>query len=388
MHPVIAQRFPSALAAAESTGVVLADDLREVEHRLHATVSDEQDAFLGRSAIHLIEAGGKRLRPMMALLGGRFGPDPARAVDAAVIAELVHVGTLYHDDVMDEASVRHGVVTANTRWGNTVAVLLGDYLIARAAEISARMGRAATELQVRTLRRLVRGQMAMLHNYAHAYFTLGGYQKSVDYAAQALPLSQQIGDRRSEAEIVKWSGMASWLLGELDRSVEFLTRALTLYQQVGNTFGEMNAHVGLGIAYDDMGDWDRALYHDEAALTLSRSIGNKYGEALALQNFGMVYGQLGRFAEALTRHNRSLRLYQEVGTRFQESSAHYAIAVIHRDTGRYDEAITSAQRALTLARDTSDHRTEANALNTLGTTCTQLSRFAEAIAHHDLAAAQ
>ncbi|GAB3875683.1 BTAD domain-containing putative transcriptional regulator [Kibdelosporangium lantanae] len=234
----------------------------------------------------------------------------------------------------------------------------------------------------------VRGQMAMLHNYAHAYFTLGGYQKSVDYAAQALPLSQQIGDRRSEAEIVKWSGMASWLLGELDRSVEFLTRALTLYQQVGNTFGEMNAHVGLGIAYDDMGDWDRALYHDEAALTLSRSIGNKYGEALALQNFGMVYGQLGRFAEALTRHNRSLRLYQEVGTRFQESSAHYAIAVIHRDTGRYDEAITSAQRALTLARDTSDHRTEANALNTLGTTCTQLSRFAEAIAHHDLAAAQ
>jgi heptaprenyl diphosphate synthase len=201
MHPVIAQRFPSPLAAAESGGVPLAADLREVEHRLRATVSDEQDSFLGKSAIHLIEAGGKRLRPMMALLGGHFGPDPARAVDAAVIAELVHVGTLYHDDVMDEATVRHGIVTANTRWGNTVAVLLGDYLIARAAEIGARVGPEATKLQVRTLRRLVRGQMAETVGPAPGVDRIGHCLRVMaDKSASLFAMSVRLGAELSGAD--------------------------------------------------------------------------------------------------------------------------------------------------------------------------------------------
>ncbi|GAB3914478.1 polyprenyl synthetase family protein [Kibdelosporangium lantanae] len=245
MHPVIAQRFPSALAAAESTGVVLADDLREVEHRLHATVSDEQDAFLGRSAIHLIEAGGKRLRPMMALLGGRFGPDPARAVDAAVIAELVHVGTLYHDDVMDEASVRHGVVTANTRWGNTVAVLLGDYLIARAAEISARMGRAATELQVRTLRRLVRGQMAETVGPAAGVDRIGHCLRVMaDKSASLIAMSVRLGAELSGARPVVAAALERYgeLLGSAfqiaDDILDIAATGTTLGKQPGTDLRE------------------------------------------------------------------------------------------------------------------------------------------------------
>jgi heptaprenyl diphosphate synthase len=135
--------------------------LTQVEVRLRETLRDSENTFLARAATHLIEAGGKRLRPTMVLLGAQFGdPDTESVLDAAVVAELVHVATLYHDDVMDEAQVRHGAVTANTRWNNTVAVLLGDYLLARAADLGADLGDAALRLQVRTLGRLVRGQMA------------------------------------------------------------------------------------------------------------------------------------------------------------------------------------------------------------------------------------
>ncbi|MFC0115942.1 polyprenyl synthetase family protein [Kibdelosporangium aridum] len=135
--------------------------LGQVEDRLRETLRDPDNPFLSRAATHLIDAGGKRFRPMMVLLGAQFGESRTESVlDAAVVAELVHVATLYHDDVMDEAQVRHGAVTANTRWNNTVAVLLGDYLLARAADLGANLGDAALRLQVRTLGRLVRGQMA------------------------------------------------------------------------------------------------------------------------------------------------------------------------------------------------------------------------------------
>ncbi len=127
--------------------------LSEVEHRLHEVLVGYPDAT------HLIDAGGKRLRPMLTLLGAEFGPCQEKVVDAAVLAELIHVGTLHHDDVMDNAPVRHGVPTANALWGNNRAVLLGDLMLARAAELGASLGMPALRLQTTTLARLVRGQL-------------------------------------------------------------------------------------------------------------------------------------------------------------------------------------------------------------------------------------
>jgi heptaprenyl diphosphate synthase len=136
--------------------------LSEVEQQLKSELSDvDDDRFLAEGAVHLIEAGGKRFRPMLALLGGQFGTHPHRreVISAAVIAELVHVATLYHDDVMDQATERHGVITANAKWGNSVAVLFGDFLLARAARLGAELGTHALRLQIRTLDRLVHGQL-------------------------------------------------------------------------------------------------------------------------------------------------------------------------------------------------------------------------------------
>jgi heptaprenyl diphosphate synthase len=134
--------------------------LERVEERLREVVQSSHP-LLTEAARHLVEAGGKRVRPLLTLLAAQFG-DPTRAevVDAAVVVELTHLATLYHDDVMDEAPVRRGAASANTRWTNTVAILTGDYLFARASDLTAGLGTEATHLQSRTFARLVEGQIA------------------------------------------------------------------------------------------------------------------------------------------------------------------------------------------------------------------------------------
>ena len=114
------------------------------------------------AAQHIIAAGGKRFRPLLVVLGSYIGPRAATAdvVKAAVVVELTHVASLYHDDVMDEAGIRRGSVSANSRWGNTVAILVGDLLFARASDIVCDLGPEFVRLQARTFSRLVQGQIA------------------------------------------------------------------------------------------------------------------------------------------------------------------------------------------------------------------------------------
>jgi heptaprenyl diphosphate synthase len=143
-------------AVEESVSATLA----AVEDDLRSSVASA-DPLVAEAARHLSDAGGKRFRPMLVALGAQFG-DPASplVVPAAVVMELTHLATLYHDDVMDEADVRRGAPSANSRWSNSVAILVGDYLFARAADIAADLGTEAVRLQARTFARLVHGQIA------------------------------------------------------------------------------------------------------------------------------------------------------------------------------------------------------------------------------------
>ncbi|MGV9575580.1 polyprenyl synthetase family protein [Streptomyces sp. NPDC003509] len=116
--------------------------------------------FITEAAQHLVSAGGKRFRPLLVMLASQFGdPDAPGVVPSAVVVELTHLATLYHDDVMDEADVRRGVDSANTRWGNSVAVLTGDFLFARASYILADLGPEAVRIQAEAFERLVTGQI-------------------------------------------------------------------------------------------------------------------------------------------------------------------------------------------------------------------------------------
>jgi heptaprenyl diphosphate synthase len=127
---------------------------------LHAAQADSP--MVTEAAQHIIAAGGKRFRPLLVVLGSHIGPyaDPDDVVKAAVVVELTHVGSLYHDDVMDEAELRRGSDSANARWGNTVAILVGDLLFARASDTVAELGPEFVHLQARTFSRLVQGQIA------------------------------------------------------------------------------------------------------------------------------------------------------------------------------------------------------------------------------------
>jgi heptaprenyl diphosphate synthase len=137
----------------------LAKRMVEVEALLRLQIEGKYPLVIETSR-HLVEAGGKRLRPLLTLITSHYGDPTAHGViEAAVVCELTHVATLYHDDVMDEAPLRRGVQSANNRWGNTVAILTGDYLFARTSDMLADLGPAAVHLQAQTFERLVIGQI-------------------------------------------------------------------------------------------------------------------------------------------------------------------------------------------------------------------------------------
>lgn len=141
----------------------LADRLRgrmaTVESALFDHVSG-RTAYVTEAARHLLAAGGKRFRPLLTLLSGELGDGAApELVDAAVVVELTQVASLYHDDVMDSAPVRRGAPAAHTVWGNTVAILVGDLLFARASALVAGLGPEAVLLQSHTFERMCLGQL-------------------------------------------------------------------------------------------------------------------------------------------------------------------------------------------------------------------------------------
>ena len=148
--------FPENLASLESE---IAAGLAAVEARLRAEIKSDYE-LADITARHLVEAGGKRFRPVLVLLASQFGDKNAEGiVPAAVVVELTHLASLYHDDVMDEATVRRGTESVNTRFGNTVAILSGDFLFARSSALLADLGPDAVRVQAETFERLVVGQL-------------------------------------------------------------------------------------------------------------------------------------------------------------------------------------------------------------------------------------
>ena len=142
----------------------LAGDLARVETALRSSVQTA-DPFLTDVATHLIGAGGKRIRPALALCAGyAAGQEPASddVVTGAVAVELVHLGSLYHDDVIDEASTRRGVESVNHRWSNIVAILAGDFLLARASSLAASLGVEVAGILASTIAELCQGQVLEL----------------------------------------------------------------------------------------------------------------------------------------------------------------------------------------------------------------------------------
>lgn len=164
----------AAFAATVRDGVAKIEQLMDTELR-------SADAIMTDSLTHLFKAGGKRFRPLFTVLSAQIGPHPdaAEVTIAGAVIELVHLATLYHDDVMDEAEVRRGAPTANVRWSNNVAILAGDYLFATASRLVSRLGPEAVRLIAETFAQLVTGQMRETRGVAEASDSIEHYLKVV-----------------------------------------------------------------------------------------------------------------------------------------------------------------------------------------------------------------
>src|SRR6478672_2950592 len=154
-------------------------DLARVEAALRGAVRTE-DEYLTELASHLIVAGGKRLRPVVAMAAASTrGAVTEDVVQGGVSVELVHLGSLYHDDVMDEADTRRGVETVNAKWGNLQAILAGDFLLSRASEIAASLGTEIAALLANTIGRLCYGEIGQLRRTYSAARTEAEYLESI-----------------------------------------------------------------------------------------------------------------------------------------------------------------------------------------------------------------
>ncbi|MCW1250558.1 polyprenyl synthetase family protein [Acaricomes phytoseiuli] len=140
-------------------GPAISTSLAKVEKQLREAIASS-DPLADATSRHLIEAGGKRIRPLLVLLASHLGDwESPEVVRVAVVMELTHLATLYHDDVMDSAPYRRGAPTAHEVWGNSVAILTGDLIFARASILVSDLGAEALRIQARTFERLCLGQL-------------------------------------------------------------------------------------------------------------------------------------------------------------------------------------------------------------------------------------
>lgn len=208
-----------AVAEDAAFGPAVMSGMAKVEKRLLDAIANS-DPVIDRASRHLAEAGGKRVRPLLVILASLLGTGVNdRVIQAATIVEMTHLATLYHDDVMDDAPLRRGAPTAQQVWGNSVAILTGDLILARASVLGAELGPRAVALQARTFERLCLGQ---LHEFV-------GPRESEDPVAHYL---QVMSDKT--ASLIAAAGEYGTLFGEADQATQAI---LTEYgEKVGIAF--------------------------------------------------------------------------------------------------------------------------------------------------------
>ncbi len=221
------------------------DRLDRVESRLFE-VTRSDDTFLTKIAQHLLGAGGKRYRPLLAQVAAELGPhsggDP---VEAGVAVELIHLGSLYHDDVIDEADSRRGATSVNANWTNTVAILAGDFLLARASEIAAPLGTEAVTLLARTYAALCEGQILELQLSDRVDQGLDGYFRVVELkTASLIRTSARLGaiaggaDQETIDAATRWGRDIGMVFQLTDDVLDLIATEEFLGKPAGSDIGE------------------------------------------------------------------------------------------------------------------------------------------------------
>ena len=219
--------------------------MARVETRLREVTVASTD-FLTGIARHGLDAGGKRYRPLLAQVAAELGPDGGDGpVEAGVAVELVHVGSLYHDDVIDEASIRRGAASVNANWTNTVAILAGDFLLARASEVAAPLGEEAVALIARTYATLCEGQTLELEltgdidHGADAYYdVIGGKTASLIRTSARLGALTSGAPREVVDAVSEWAWEVGLVFQMTDDALDLVAEEEWLGKPAGSDIRE------------------------------------------------------------------------------------------------------------------------------------------------------
>ncbi len=184
-----------------------------LENRL-LEVSSSENQYLEDISQYLIKAGGKRFRPIVSLLAGKFGDsgNQRKIIDAGVAVELIHIGSLYHDDVIDNATTRRGVESSNSKFTPTLSILAGDYLLARSSELAAEnLGLESVKLLASTYAELVEGQTLEINLSYNTSHTIEDYMKVIEgKTASLIRTSAKLGSIASDADRDVVEALSSW----------------------------------------------------------------------------------------------------------------------------------------------------------------------------------
>jgi len=236
-------------------------NMEEVEKRLFE-ITDSKYQYLTKISQHLINAGGKRFRPLVALLSGELGnKNYSKIVDAGVAVELIHLGSLYHDDVIDKSPKRRGVESANIKWDSTLAILGGDYLMAKASELAAdNLGNDSVKLLASTYAKLVEGQTREIELSFNTDYGVEGYMEIVkDKTASLIRTSARLGAIASECNTPTIEAISEWGLQSgiafqiSDDILDLTSDQEKLGKPVGNDILEGTYTLPVHIAVEEQG---------------------------------------------------------------------------------------------------------------------------------------
>ena len=319
-------------------------DLARVDEELLESV-DSTIPLLTEIASHLIKAGGKRIRPGFAIAAAATaftGDQPAAhdVIRGGAAVELVHLGSLYHDDVIDGATTRHFVASVNDLWGNHRAILAGDFLLARASEIGASLGVEVAGLLGATISRLVEGQILELQHLYDPGRTVDAYWQSIDgKTASLLATSCRIGG----------------IVGELPRD----------HIDAGTTFGRL-----YGTAFQVVDDVLDLVSNDH---DMGKPTGHDIGEGV--YTLPVIYALEGPSGDQL----RSM-----LGPSMDEEACRQAAAVV-RASGVVERAIAEAHDLAARAVAALDALPPSPGATGLSAASDHLIRSVEAAAAHPAA---
>ena len=291
----------------------LEGELSAFEDALRRSVNTT-DPFLTEVAGHLIQAGGKRLRPALVMASAIAGGSAVTGavIDGGVSVELVHLGSLYHDDVLDEATSRRGVDSVNARWGNLIAILSGDFLLSRASEIAASLGTEVAGLLAATIARLCVGQVSELKSAFDLSRSVPAYLDSITgKTASLMAASCRIGGltaglERSRVDALTSFGEALGMVFQIrDDVLDVVGTEETLGKPPGQDLveGIYNLPVILALSDADAGPELRQLLGrplDSPERDKARAIVRDSGGIAAAKEAGLGYAEhAARAAQAL-----------------------------------------------------------------------------------------